>query len=492
MNNGDFSQPRHQDKSAIFVYWFDFMKEFVQRGIYGIIPVIIEPGLWWVLILVLIGAFFVTGFLALLAFYHYEFYLTDAELVIEKGLFNRQRANIPYERIQTVHLHQNLLQKWLGVKGLKVETAGSQLQETEIKGLEESVAFHLRKTLRREKPKEKTGPDTEETEEKSEEPLVNLSLKELSLVALTDNHLRNGAIILGTVFAIVTQFFPQQSIFNLIDEWTGLSLSQEDLALQILMAVGIFFLIVLLLAFLKHIHWFYDFQSQITQEGFQVKGGLVRRNEYTVPFAKIQFLEWKTNILRKLLDMEAVTIHPAQSHAGENLTEVEIPGCFPDHSTRIMNKVFPEIKGEPLEVFRPHWFYKLFLFNIRFLVALIPAFLLGFYWSYLWAGIFLAVYTLIIGFTVPKYVNAMAVRIFEKGLVFERGWLFPKRTIMKPHKLQAVKMRQNILQRRRSLCHLLVGTAGGHLRFPFFPVKETRVLYNWLIYKVEVHQGSWM
>lgn len=492
MIDGDFSQPMHQDRSAIFVYWFDFMKRFLQQGIYGIIPVILEPGLLWVLVVVVVGAVFVTGFLALLSFYHFEYYLTQSELVIEKGLFNREKVNVPYERIQTVHLHQNIIQKWLGVKGLKVETAGSQLQETEIRGLEEGLASRLRQFLKNERSTDTNIDDDEHASNQKSIPLVNLSLKELSLLALTDNHLRNGGIIIGTVFAILTQFFPNQSWVNFIDEWTGLTLSEGAISIQVIMGLLIFIVVVLLLAFVKHIHYFYNFESQLTDEGFQVKGGLVRKNEYTVPFPKIQFLEWKTNFLRKQLDIEAVTLHPAQSHAGETISDVEIPGCYPAQTEQIMNAVYPEVKDEQLSFFHPHWFYKVFLFNVRFFLALIPAFFLGFFWSYLWAGVLLAIYTLVIGITIPKYVNSMRIEVFEQGLVFKRGWLFPKRTIMEPHKLQAVQIRQNILQRRRSLCHLIAGTAAGHLRFPFLPVGEAYSLYNWLVYKTEKYTGNWM
>lgn len=493
MNEGDFSQPRYQNKSAIFVYWFEYMKNFLQQGVYGIIPVILEPGLLWVLVIAIIGAVFVTGFLALLAYYHFEFHLTDQELVIEKGLFNRQTVNIPYERVQTVHLHQNIAQKWLGVKGLKVETAGSQLQETEIKGLENDVAVALRIALRQAKPE--TSQDEESTsaqKEQAEIPLVSLSLKDLILIAITDNHLRNGGIIIGAIVAVTTQFFPDQSVTILVDQVTGITFSQESIIIQGAFLIVGFLFLVLLLALGKHILQFYAFYTYLNDEGFIVKGGLLRRNEYTVPFPKLQFLEWHTNILRQRLNMEAVTLYPAQSQAEENLTNVEIPGCYPEHTQQIMDTVFPDLQGDSVATFHPHPFYKIFLFNIRFLAGLVPALLLAFLWSYFWAGIGMAAYTIAIGIFTPLYVNSMVIESFNNGLIYRRGWLFPKRTVLKPYKLQSVQMRQNIFQRRRSLSHLVMGTAAGHLRFPFLRVHEAQTLYDWLAYKVESHEGSWM
>ena len=495
MNKGDFSQPQRQNRFAILVYWFEFMRRFFYHGIYGLIPLIIEPGIWWILFILLFLALIATGFLALLAYYHFEFYLTDSELVILQGLFVKQRSNIPFERIQTVHLHQNVIQRITGVKGLKVDTAGSQMQETEIKGLKDDLARELKNALKASAkgitPEEEAEQATSETS--AEQQLVSLNLRDLSLVALTDNHFKNGGIILGFLVAVVSQLFPNQSLVGMLTDLQWYPFAMKSVVLKTLYAGVIFAGVVLLVAFIKHLHFYYAFESSLTSEGFQAKGGLLRRNEYTVPFSKIQFLEWKTNFIRQRMGMHAISIYPAQSAAGNNLSTVTIPGCFSEHSEQVMTGVFPKVKdAEPLKIVKPSNFYKLYLLNIRIVIGLLAAGILSYMWSPLWSGILLALYIIFQAIAVPRYVNSVFLEIFDNGIVYKRGWLFPQKTVFEPHKLQAVKIRQNILQKRRSLCHLIMGTAAGHIRIPFLHVSEVMPIYNWLTYKVEIYRGSWM
>lgn len=489
-----FSEPQRQNGFAIFVYWFDFLKQFFFRGIYGLIPLIINPGIWWLILILLVLAIFVTGFAALLTYYHFEFYLTSEELVIEQGLFNKQRANIPFERIQTVHLHQNVIQKALGVTGLKVETAGSQQQETEIRGLSDTYAQQLKSTLKRSAPAvTENGDATGEAEAAESEPLVNLSLKDLSLIALTDNHFRNGGVILAFVFGTIFQFYPEASFSELMSDFSFSSFISTSFWMQLTYGVVLFVSIILLVAFAKHFHFYYAFNSSLTKEGFQTKGGLLRRNEYTVPYPKIQFLEWETNFIRWPFRMQTINVFPAQSAGGEALSTVTIPGCFTEASQSVMEAVYPEFKDEaPTQTIQPIDFYKVLLLVRRLLIGLVGAGLLGYFYSYSWAAAAFSAFAVFQAIAIPRYVDSIALEVYRSGIIYRRGWLFPAATVFRPYKLQGLRIKQNIIQQKRGTCHLMIGTAAGAFRIPFLPKEAVMPIYDWLLYKTETYKGSWM
>lgn len=495
MIDAAFTEPQRQNGFAILVYWVDFMKQFFLRGVYGLIPLIIDPGIWWLLLILLILGLIATGFAAMLTYYHYEFYLTTEELVIEQGLFNKQRSNIPFERIQTVHLHQNLIQKTLGVKGVQVQTAGSQQQENEIKGLSDQYAQQLKTALKAYTYGKATVSDdaTENDEEKESQALVNLSLRDLSLIALTDNHFRNGGVIIAFVFATASQFYPQASYSSLIDTLSFSSLVGQSLWLKGLYGMLLFVAMVLLVAFVKHFHYYYAFTSSLTNEGFQTKGGLLRRNEYTIPYPKIQFLEWETNFIRWPLNMQTINVYPAQSTGGEVLSNVTIPGCFTEASHSVMEAVYSDFtQDEARQTLQPIGFYKVILLARRLLLIGLLAGAVGYFYSLVWAAGIFAVLAGFQGIAVPRYVDSISLEMHNSGIIYRRGWLFPAVTVLRSHKLQGVRIKQNIIQQRRGTCHLLIGTAAGAFRIPFLPKDAVMPVYDWLLYKTETYQGSWM
>lgn len=489
-----FSQPQRQNGFAILVYWFDYMKQFFLRGVYGLIPLIIDPGIWWLILILLILAVFATGFAALLAYYHFEFYLTDEELVIEQGLFNKQGANIPFERIQTVHLHQNVLQKLLGVKGVKVETAGSQQQETEIRGLSETYAQQLKNALKASAPGVNEKQQVADNESNvSNQPLVDLSLKDLSLIALTDNHFRNGGVILAFVFGTVVQFYPEASFANLINQISFTPFLTDSFWMQVIYGGALFIAIVLLVAFARHFQLYFNFKAQLTEEGFQTQGGLLRRNEYTVPFAKIQSLRWDTNFIRWPLRMQTITIHPAQSAAGESLSNVTIPGCFNEASKAVMDAVYPGFQAEnPGRVIHPRNFYKIILLIKRLLIGSMVAFIGTYFYEYMWILGLFGVYAAFQSIAVARYVDSIALEVFNQGIIYRRGWLFPAATVFQAHKIQSVQIKQNYLQQRFGTCALIIGTAAGDFHIPYLFKPHVMPVYDWLLYKTETYKGSWM
>ncbi|MFD0710402.1 PH domain-containing protein [Paenibacillus sp. GCM10027626] len=78
----------------------------------------------WVAVIVLLLAW-VTAFIAtVMTEYNYTLTLKDDKLVIEKGLLERKHITIALERIQAVHLVENILRRPFGYVCIRVVTAG--------------------------------------------------------------------------------------------------------------------------------------------------------------------------------------------------------------------------------------------------------------------------------------------------------------------------------------------------------------------------------
>lgn len=104
-----------------------------------------DPALWRYYIIRAIltgpGVFFTLPYLF---FRYYTLrYRFDAEGIHMKvGILFRSEVNLTYARIQDIHLHSGIIQRWLGIADLQVQTAsGSATPEIVIEGFKEFEAI---------------------------------------------------------------------------------------------------------------------------------------------------------------------------------------------------------------------------------------------------------------------------------------------------------------------------------------------------------------
>jgi membrane protein YdbS with pleckstrin-like domain len=83
------------------------------------------------------------AFLAILAtfvfFYYiemkykgYYYMITETELVFRKGIVNTIKTVVPFKEIQNLNIEKSVLERMLGIANLRIETAGSNITESEI------------------------------------------------------------------------------------------------------------------------------------------------------------------------------------------------------------------------------------------------------------------------------------------------------------------------------------------------------------------------
>jgi putative membrane protein len=63
---------------------------------------------------------------------------------------------------------------------------------------------------------------------------------------------------------------------------------------------------------------------------------------------------------------------------------------------------------------------------------------------------------------------------------------------MEIYKVQAVKLNQSFYQWRKDLATLTLYTASGDIKIPFIPIEKARQLRDYLLYRVETDQRTWM
>jgi putative membrane protein len=138
--HSDFSTPQRQDLLGVLVY---FVKN--GRALVSLLIVLFatagkfENGTLYFILGMLVSTSLVFG-ISYLQYLKFTFHIENDEVIIHHGVIFKEKRIIPLERIQSVHLHQNLVQQLLGLVGLKIDTAGSGKQELEISALKEPMA----------------------------------------------------------------------------------------------------------------------------------------------------------------------------------------------------------------------------------------------------------------------------------------------------------------------------------------------------------------
>ena len=438
-----------------------------------------------------------------LRYQNFEFRISEKALILNSGVLTKEVINIPFERIQSVHLSQNFIQRILGINGLKIDTAGSSTQELEIPALSrsKSAAFQEEIELRIGASKkietldltsEMDGQVSETTLEST--PLVSLDLKGLTILAITENHVRNGLFAVIFIFGYLQNYLDvtEEYIYDLVED------SNPEILKGSLTGIMIFIILFLLISvsisFVRTFSKFWKFKAEINIKAFIVKSGLFRRNEYTIPRDKIQFLEWKTNFLRKRLGFESIKIYQGSSDENSLLRAVEIPACYASQTNKVMDNLYPQHESEVhFSLTSPNKFqirYRAILFSVLLLPltisaavqtgSYIPCFLGYVGWVFL--QVFIA----------RRYVNSINLWVNSDLLIYERGWLFKRRTVLPHFKIQAVDITQSIFHIKREVCHFSFSTAAGERRLRFFNYDEMAELRDYLLYKAESHRGSWM
>jgi len=97
----------------------------------------------------LLGGFIVVMSIPhVIQYFRFRIFIKDNELVVLKGLFTRKVINIPINKIQSVHAVQSYLHRFTETCELKIETAGEENTEVEIKAIDQEKAYALQELLK--------------------------------------------------------------------------------------------------------------------------------------------------------------------------------------------------------------------------------------------------------------------------------------------------------------------------------------------------------
>ena len=149
-NDLDFLlEPRRQSSIAIFLILLKSFRVILSQAWPIFIALIFNPtkSKDTYFALVIIGITAASAIRSIILYFKFYYYVKDDELIIEKGIFQKTKLNVPFDRIQTINFKENILHQFFNVVSLEIDTAGSKGNELSITALKKDKAIAIREFL---------------------------------------------------------------------------------------------------------------------------------------------------------------------------------------------------------------------------------------------------------------------------------------------------------------------------------------------------------
>ncbi|MFT6732702.1 MAG: putative membrane protein [Polaribacter sp.] len=461
-------------------------------------------------LILILFAIAVSSLILLSSFLQYWFFKYKQEgdkVLINDGVFNKNKRVISFERIQNINILQPIYFKYFGLVTLQIQTAGAKGNEADLAGIPESLANSLRNTIlekksqilnNQSKDSQLKGGSIDASANDSLQQETNL-LASASLIDLMKYGISSNGMfwffviltpILGMLDDILEKVFTKEDMQGVI-ELLGGGLSGKIISVFLF----IFSIIILMFIFsiIGAVFRYYRYQliqtvsqSKNTQDCLVVDktlkrtSGLLTSYEESLKLNKIQSFIARTNIIGKWLSVEHITlgqVSSGQKNQPQKQSLFIIPARKIEQTQSLLKHVFNDAPDEiETQGISKRYIHKTIILKL-FLPSLIICLPITFINQNYWLGLIPIIVPAIFFPLVYRRWKAYRYGIKDGYARFERG-LFGYRHITFPtYKVQRVEVRQSPIQRRRNLSTLKVYLASNQLKMQFIPFDEAN---KWL------------
>lgn len=379
------------------------------------------------------------------------FTLTDTHLIIESGVFNKKRMEIPFTTITTVDLSQNILYQVCGVYKIKVDNA-SQTKETENQS---KINLTLKANEATEFKKIITGNSSiENIVEKKETETINTELKDFIKLGLLQSKIAYILSIVAVVSSLSSIIIPK------IENKIVGALLVGAIVVTFVMT----YLIAVVMSIMKSVINYYGFKVLADDDALKVQYGLLNKKSFTLQKSKINGIILRQSILMricKLYTAEVIVIGYGDK-SEEDKTEQAIiyPIATKERIKQVVNTVLPEYSLD-FNLCKPdnrsiRYFFlnPFFMFTIIcFIVAMLISISINNYIIIALASVLLA---FAIVHAIQKYINA-GISVGESNVVLSAGAFSKKVAIVKTKSIESITASGSIFKRRNGFVSIKLG-----------------------------------
>jgi len=429
-------------------------------------------------ILIIIGFIVVASIPYVIQYLRFRIFIKGNDLIVLKGLFTKKIITIPINKIQSVHAVQSYLHRFTETCELKIETAGEEDTEVEIKAIDEEKAFAIQELL-------KTKPATNDTIATAEpETILGVGFWDIIKLSISENHAKTFLLILAY---LLTKMDDVRNLFG-ID--TAKTINQEadkiNYTTNIILAFTVTVLVItLIVSFIRVLLRYYNMKLKISEKGFETEWGFLQTQRKLLIKENIQSISWKNNLLQKILGIKILRVFMA----GEKLTNPKVWIRLPIMRERLLAQIS--------SIYQSIWPSQVAPAN-------------GIDSSYKWRNTLIIVTPLAVTAAVIVYFKSpwltlipLAVLIYFtiNNIILQHNYTFwfhqnsiqiikgvwgREQTLLNFKNVQHVVIKTSPFLRAHHLCTLVLHSAGEEpFTIPYIPVAQANYIANWCLVRVE-------
>lgn len=487
VRESDWSLPRRQSPVALLFLFGRVLKEFwplflflAGRQLFGSDEDAgkRDPHRVLYVVLGLAATFLLLGLYYVVEYLRFRYSIRSGELTFTSGVFVVKKTSIPLENIQSVHLKQGYINRLTDTCGLKVETAGTDGEELDIKAIDREEALALQDVL------QSRRQSSEPTDETSSDVLIGIRPMELLKLAFSENHVKTFLVILAFAFSRLddlSQVFGDRAGKAIDERMEQVELAGRGLA----MLAGVVLAVTLAVSLVRVWLRYHGMQLRLSEDGFRMQWGFLQTQRKQLLKEKIQMVSWSSNLLRVLLDIRILRFYMAgETMVGRSEQWIRLPvvgeaplgrltaayRSQPPSEHMLENRVHPSYGWRPtMTIALP-------------LCASLSVFL-GFWkpWT-VWVPLAILTYE-----AVTNLVRRRKCRFWYDNhtLQVESGVWGRHQSLLNFERVQHVVVKTTPYLRSQGLATLVLHTAGKAVSLPYIPDAQARHLADLCLWKVE-------
>lgn len=439
---------------------------------------------------------------SILQYFTYRYRIGRDGLTVREGWLHRSQREIPFSRIHNVGVHQSLLHRMFGVAEVRLESAGGQKPEAQMRVLGLQDALALESLVRHHGG---SGSSSTQADQASaaDDTLLSLSTAEVIRLGLVSNR---GMIVVAAAFGAMWQILPERQMEGF---FTGtakhvagyadqLHLGWMAGAATVIALVGLAMLLVRGLSVVLALMQYHGFRLSEDARRLMVERGLLTRLRTSVARHRIQAWTLHEGVLHRVFGRRSLRIDTAVAEkAGQNdqraLKELA-PLATPEACDALVRHLLPQTQW-PRDDWRgvprsSRW--RLLLPTALFVL---PIGLVA-YWRFgAWALLVLA-WLAFAAYAAWRNASHMGYAVDDRMVAVRTGWWSRYWRFAEIDKLQALRLSRSPIDRRCGTATLWLDTAGANglsapLRLRFVPEADARAIYEHLAGALAHRRMQW-
>lgn len=504
-------------KNSVRSLLYNIVKEIISDLGLGVIFVVLLKQWFYI---VIIGVVLLAIIVSILKWKKEYMILKGDEAHYHKGVFSKKTTIIPKKSFKSMDISQNLIERILGYKIVKIESPSREVGEEDIKmslsdediTMLKSFAFGTNKEINNEiiegfdleenilkksfldSEAENSKEDYEgtlnnrENINKSEKLHINnyenvnikekkISNKDLILYGFTSFNLFIATILIFNVWGKIENFINSEYVDRVING----CIANEASKIGVIFAIVGLFVALIILKAIATVYYFvkyYNFTLSKEGENIKIKYGFFSTKEFSFKENSIKLIKLKSNPLRQLLKRYEINV-VIKGYSGEGKEQIIM---YPIGNTKEVQNIIREfipkwsIEGEGEGIRHGKIFMILKPVLIMFLISLVCYLIL----KIKWVWIINIISLIIIPSSILKGRN-INLKVEENKVSAVTGGFFRTIHILKGKDIQAVGFNTNPIQEKNNIGKIIIdyySENSEEIKLPYMNKNYVEVLLN--------------